>query len=89
MTPRAADGEGEALRPDGGAKGPPAILWRVAAALTYLIPWIDCLSLGKEVFHAFPHTIFLYFIPGGSQDAGYLCVMLCANLALCGRRACD
>jgi uncharacterized membrane protein len=45
-------------------KGPPKLPWRVAAALTYLIPWIDALTLGKEIYHAFPSTILLYFIPG-------------------------
>jgi hypothetical protein len=61
VAPQAADG-GEALSP--GAKGPPTLPWRVAAALTYLIPWIDSLTLGKEIYHAFPSTILLYFIPG-------------------------
>jgi hypothetical protein len=59
--PRAADDAPE-LGP--GVKGPPKLPWRVAAALTYLIPWIDSLTLGKEIYHAFPSTILLYFIPG-------------------------
>ena len=63
VVPRAADG-GEALTPDSGVKGPPSLFWRVAAALTYLIPWIDSLSLGREIYHAFPSTVLLYFIPG-------------------------
>ncbi len=63
VAPRAADGV-EALSPDSGAKGPPSLFWRVAAALTYLIPWIDSLTLGKEVYHVLPSTILLYFVPG-------------------------
>ena len=59
--PRAAD---DAPELSAGVKGPPKLPWRVAAALTYLIPWIDSLTLGKEIYHAFPSTILLYFIPG-------------------------
>ena len=62
VAPRAADDDAPALSP--GVKGPPTLPWRVAAALTYLIPWIDSLTLGKEIYHAFPSTILLYFIPG-------------------------
>lgn len=64
--PRAAD-DAQELSP--GVKGPPKLPWRVAAALTYLIPWIDSLTLGKEIYHAFPSTILLYFIPGESRDS--------------------
>lgn len=64
--PRAAD---DAPELSAGVKGPPKLPWRVAAALTYLIPWIDSLTLGKEIYHAFPSTILLYFIPGKPADA--------------------
>lgn len=45
-------------------KGPPPIMWRVLAALTYLIPWIDVISLGREVYRNFPSTLWVYFFPG-------------------------
>lgn len=47
------------------------MFFRVAAALTYLIPWIDALSLGKEVYHMFPTTVLLYFLPGPAVGIYY------------------
>jgi len=44
-------------------KGPPNVLWRVFAATIYVIPWIDSLTLGREIFHSFPSSIVLYFLP--------------------------
>lgn len=63
VSPRAA---GADAIPSASGKGPPVILWRVAAALMYLIPWIDSLSIGREIYRAFPTSILLYFLPGGS-----------------------
>ncbi len=45
-------------------KGPPPLQWRVLAALTYLIPWIDVISLGREIYHIFPSFLWMYFFPG-------------------------
>lgn len=42
---------------------PPNLLWRVFAAVMYVIPWIDTLTLGREIFHTFPQTILLYLLP--------------------------
>ena len=42
---------------------PPNLLWRVLAATMYVIPWIDALTLGREIFHTFPQTIILYLLP--------------------------
>eukprot|EP00887_Chlorella_sp_A99_P002785 scaffold6.g2785.t1 len=45
-------------------KEPPSLLWRVAAALCYLVPWIDSMSLGREMYRRFRNLLVLYFIPG-------------------------
>eukprot|EP00210_Caulerpa_lentillifera_P009215 g8785.t1 len=42
-------------------KYPPNIFWRAMAAFMYLVPWIDAVTLGREVYHKFPVTIYLYF----------------------------
>mmetsp|Transcript_41461 Transcript_41461/g.105041 ORF Transcript_41461/g.105041 Transcript_41461/m.105041 type:complete len:249 (-) Transcript_41461:231-977(-) len=64
MAPKAKADDPDAIGLDAGAaKGPPNVLWRVFAACIYIIPWIDSLTLGREVFHAFPTTIVLYFLP--------------------------
>lgn len=52
-------------------KGPPSTLWKVVAALTYLIPWIDTISLGREIYHSFPSLLWLYFAPGPSVGVYY------------------
>lgn len=45
-------------------KGPPNLLWRVASAMMYLIPWIDTIAIGREIYHNFPVSLFVYFLPG-------------------------
>jgi len=45
-------------------KRPPTILWRCMAALMYLIPWIDTIALGRDIYHSFPFSIYLYYVPG-------------------------
>ena len=50
--------------PEQGGRDPPNILWRVAAALMYIIPWIDVIALGREVYHHFPSSIILFLFPG-------------------------
>ena len=47
-----------------GNRGPPSALVRVASAFLYIVPWIDVLSLGREVYHFFPTSLLLYLIPG-------------------------
>lgn len=50
--------------PQEGGRDPPNIFWRVAAALMYIIPWIDVIALGREVYHNFPSSIVLFLFPG-------------------------
>lgn len=73
-------------------KGPPPIMWRVLAALTYLIPWIDVISLGREVYRNFPSTLWVYFFPGRSLVSEECCpwymlfhcmMAACANQCAC------
>ena len=47
-----------------GMRDPPNIFWRVAAAFMYIIPWIDVIALGREVYHHFPFSIWLFLFPG-------------------------
>lgn len=58
---RAADAGTAELK---GNRGPPSALVRVASAFLYIVPWIDVLSLGREVYHFFPTSLLLYLIPG-------------------------
>ena len=58
---RAADAGAAELK---GNRGPPSALVRVASAFLYIVPWIDVLSLGREVYHFFPTSLLLYLIPG-------------------------
>ena len=46
------------------AQGPPNLLWRVAAAMMYLIPWIDTIHIGREIYHRFPITVIIDRLPG-------------------------
>jgi hypothetical protein len=45
-------------------QGPPTLFWRVFAALCYLVPWIDSISLGREIYRRFRNLIILYLVPG-------------------------
>lgn len=45
-------------------QGPPSLFWRVFAALCYLVPWIDSISLGREIYRRFRNLVVLYFVPG-------------------------
>lgn len=45
-------------------QGPPTLFWRVFAALCYLVPWIDSISLGREVYRRFRNLLVLYLVPG-------------------------
>lgn len=49
---------------DNPDKFPPNALWRVVAAFMYMIPWIDAVGLGREIYHKFPSFIYLYFMTG-------------------------
>ena len=46
-------------------QGVPSMFWRVFAALCYLVPWIDSISLGRQIYSRFRTLILLYFVPGG------------------------
>lgn len=50
-------------------KGPPSLLWRVFAAFCYLVPWIDSITLGKEIYRRFRNLLIFYFVPGGGPGA--------------------
>jgi hypothetical protein len=45
-------------------QGAPSLFWRVFAALCYLVPWIDSISLGREIYRRFRNLLVLYFVPG-------------------------
>ena len=45
-------------------QGPPTLFWRVFAALCYLVPWIDSISLGREIYRRFRNLLVLYLVPG-------------------------
>jgi len=49
------------------AQGPPNLLWRVAAAMMYLIPWIDTIHIGREIYHRFPITVIIDRLPGAQR----------------------
>lgn len=61
--PRAKANDPDGVQVESSNKGPPNVLWRVFAATIYVIPWIDSLTLGREIFHSFPSSIVLYFLP--------------------------
>eukprot|EP01026_Neomeris_dumetosa_P032326 TRINITY_DN25636_c0_g1_i4.p1 TRINITY_DN25636_c0_g1~~TRINITY_DN25636_c0_g1_i4.p1 ORF type:complete len:261 (-),score=14.72 TRINITY_DN25636_c0_g1_i4:237-929(-) len=54
----------EAAEEESPNQRPPTILWRCMAALMYLIPWIDTIALGRDIYHSFPFAIYLYYVPG-------------------------
>ena len=62
LAPLAAAGGAEAAADN--AVGPPNLLWRVAAAMMYLIPWIDTIHIGREIYHRFPITVIVDRLPG-------------------------
>lgn len=39
-------------------------MWRVFAALCYLVPWIDSISFGREIYRRFRNLLVLYLVPG-------------------------
>ena len=54
----------DAVAPPVGNRGPPSLLVRVASAFMYIVPWIDILGLGREVYHFFTNSLLLYLLPG-------------------------
>lgn len=62
---RANDPSMEGSQSDAAAnQGPPTLFWRVFAALCYLVPWIDSISLGREIYRRFRNLLVLYLVPG-------------------------
>jgi len=49
------------LEEDNPDKDPPTAFWCAMSALMYLIPWIDAVCMGREVYHKFPSLVYLYF----------------------------
>lgn len=43
---------------------PPTLFWRVIAALFYMVPWIDSVSLGRFIYARFRNLIFIYMMAG-------------------------
>ena len=67
VAPRAA--ASDAMSEADKLKGPPNLLWRVASAMMYLIPWIDTIAIGREIYHNFPVSLIIYFLPGAPARA--------------------
>ena len=44
-------------------KGSPSALWRAAAAAMYLIPWMDCLMLGRFIFQEWTSFQIFHDLP--------------------------
>ena len=63
-----------------GGRDPPNIFWRVAAALMYIVPWIDVIALGREVYHHFPSSIVLFMFPGTVHNLLFADCVLAALL---------
>ncbi len=51
-----------------GNRGPPSILVRLASAFMYMVPWIDIIGLGRQIYHRFPGALLLYVIPGAAPS---------------------
>lgn len=68
---------------DTGGRDPPNIFWRVFAALMYIIPWIDVIALGREVYHNFPFSITLFLIPGMQHSTLTCCCCYCSCGCYC------
>lgn len=43
---------------------PPTMFWRIVAALFYMVPWVDSLSTGRQIYMRFRNFIFVYFAAG-------------------------
>lgn len=61
--PDALDGD-DSSSGSAANQAPPTLFWRVFAALCYLVPWIDSISLGREIYRRFRNLLILYFVPG-------------------------
>ena len=64
---RAADADAASAAT--GNRGPPSLLVRVASAFMYIVPWIDILGMGREVYHFFHNALLLYLLPGACAAA--------------------
>ena len=42
-------------------KDPPTPFWRSMAAFMYMVPWIDIVGMGREIYHKFPVLAYLYY----------------------------
>eukprot|EP00210_Caulerpa_lentillifera_P005587 g5344.t1 len=58
---RVEDPDLATLEDENPDKYPPNAFWRAMSAFMYLVPWIDAVAMGREVYHKFPVTIYLYF----------------------------
>jgi hypothetical protein len=93
--PDALDDSGE--DPEAANKEPPSLFWRCFAALCYLVPWIDSISLGGIMYSKFRNLLLLYFVPGEQNGgrhppaaaavAGKSCAAACLHRALPSARA--
>ncbi|KAI3436597.1 hypothetical protein D9Q98_006014 [Chlorella vulgaris] len=60
--PDALDDGGE--QTEAANKEPPSLFWRCFAALCYLVPWIDSISLGAVMYAKFRNLLLFYYVPG-------------------------
>ena len=69
-TPPAADSGAEPLFPGTSRKrGPPTLLQRLAAAVFYLVPYIDVVEMGNTILKTFPQMQGIHNIP---REFGFL-----------------
>ena len=47
---------------------PPTLFWKVIASLFYLMPWIDSVGIGRQIYHTFPWSTLLYVFPGTGKN---------------------
>lgn len=50
---------------------PPSLFWRCFAAMCYLVPWIDSISLGRAMYQRFRNLLMVYFAPGACMCGGW------------------
>lgn len=74
--PDALDDGGE--QTEAANKEPPSLFWRCFAALCYLVPWIDSISLGAVMYAKFRNLLLFYYVPGATvtESRAWLSVSL-------------
>ena len=71
--------------PEAANKIPPNLFWRCFAALCYLVPWIDSMSLGRAMHSRFRNLLLINFVPGllctegGRASREVACLLACTR----------